>query len=132
MSARQHARILERPADPLFDGETGIPALVNKLLAHFKQQGIPKTATLAEFRDSLQSMAEYIIPSMPRPSQTELADRTRRRRAGLPSIVAMASKRAPVPQPSAQTAFNDRFARAEELAKRRGISVAQAMAIVSR
>lgn len=133
MTHRPQYRTLELPADPLMDGETGIPALVNKLLAYFGKPTIPQTADLTEFRDSLQSMAEYIIPTMPRPSQKELADRTRRRRSGLPAIVAMSNKRPSVPQPSAPSAqalFNDRFRRAEELAQRRGISVAQAMQFI--
>jgi len=47
----------------------------------------------------------------------------------LRSGVVALSSRVPAPQ-SSQAAFNERFARAEELAKRRGISVAQAMAYI--
>lgn len=123
MSPAPRVRTLERPADPLIDGETGIPALVNKLLAHFGKPAIPRTADLTEFRDALQSMAEYVIPSMPRPSQKELADRARRRRAGLPSIVAMASKAAPSPDAH-------RLEIAQRVAKARGISVETALSFV--
>ncbi len=79
MPTRPQYRTLELPADPLMDGELGIPGLVNKLLTHFGKPTIPPMADLTDFRDALQSMAEFVIPSMPRPSQKELDDRERRR-----------------------------------------------------
>lgn len=127
MSCPRRAITMQDVADPLMDGDTSIPALVNRLLLRIGQQGIPQTASLSEFRDSLQSMVEYVDPSMPRPSMKELSERTRRRREGIPQNVALASRRPPAPQ---QSRHDRRMEIAQDIAKRRNITVEKALSFV--